>query len=429
MSYFNESYQKIFLGTKPTTANPNQVTGFLTTAGLNTATLTANTGVASTTYGVGSWGLFDARTWLSVTTASLATGKQPLVLAAASPQLTDKIGALHGGYLETNKSKDINPKLINRFVRIDPCTPRQQTVHVGNTNYTSSLSPTRPSCCFEFVCGEQYDLRIELKNEPVYRFLNHSATRIISYNTGCCPDGEPTTVVDSTLVMIGWAEAIVSDPWLKDFITPIVYSEAGNPLYPPGTTGGVDTWDEYVSPGHTDGLCAGMRIQGAYYDTVFGNCSFQVTDYFNVVPVEMFISMVDFNGNPCAFTGICVVEECAALQGNGFGETVLRDLILSERYRQNTFANDQRIREIELGSDILAAVTRSAFYTRYIVQHTIPRLNNPSNTYSEDQYTLQVITNGTVAAFETLMASWLTNANSHVTLETTSCGSCVPVAP
>lgn len=429
MAYFNDSFQKIFLGTKPTTANTNQTTGFVTTASISTSALPVVTSSAATTYGVGSWGMFDAATWLSVTTASLSTGKQPLVLVSASPLLNDQIGALHGGYKETNKSKDINPKLINRFVRIDPCTARQQTLHVGSTKYTKTLSPTNASCSFEFLCGETYNLQIQIKGEPVYRFIDHVGLRNLEFNGGCCADDAPGVAIDGTLAMIHWANLIINDPILKDFISPIVYSEAGVALYAPGTTGVSYTWDNYVSPGHVDGKYAGLRLQGAYVDTVFGNCSFQPTDYYNVVPVEIYASLVDFNGDPCAFTGICVVQECDALQGNGFGETVLRDLILSEKYRQNTFPTDQRLREIEQGNDILDAVNRSSLYTRYLVQHTIPRPNNPSSTYSEDQYTLEIITNGTVATFETLMAAWLSNAGSYVTLETFTCGSCTPLVP
>lgn len=430
MAYFRDSYQKLFLGTKATTANANQVTGFLTVADISTSSLPVVTAAAATTYGIGSWGLFDAKTWKSVTTASLTTGKQPLVLAAASMQSEDKVGPFNGGYTESNKSKDINPKLVNRFVRIDPCTPSQQTVHVGKTKYTNTLSPSRTDCCFEFFCGETYNLRIELKGEPVYRFLQHNAIQLLEYNGGCCSADADAAVValDSTLAMIVWANQIINNPILKDFISPIVYSEAGVAHYAPGTVGEY-TWDNYVSPGHTDGACAGLRLTGSYIDTVFGNCSFEPTDFYNKVPVEIFASMVDFNGDPCAYTGICVVTECDGLAGNGFGETVVRDMILSESYRQNPFPTDQRIREILQGNDILDGIGRSSLYTRYLIQHTIPRPNNPSSSYSEEQYTLQIITNGTVAAFETLMAAWLDNANSFVTLEVTSCTTCTPLAP
>lgn len=432
MAYFRDTFDKLFLGTKLTTANTNQVTGFIIVAGIPTSALPTNTGVAATTYGIGSWGLFDPSStgnWTSVTTASLGSGKQNLVLAAASMQTIDKIGPFAGGYTESNKSKGINPKLINRFVRIDPCTPRNQTSHIGSTKYTKTLSPSQSNCQFPFICGETYNLRIELRNDPVYRFLDHNAIRLLEFDGGCCAANAPGATVDGTLAMITWASAIIIDPILSPFVSPIVYSEAGVPLYPPGTTGGVNTWDNYVSPGHTAGQYAGLRLQGAYVDTIFGDCSFQPTDYFNKVPVQIFASMVDFNGDPCSYTGICVNTECNILEGQGFGETVLRDMILSESYRQNPFPTDLRLREIMEGTAIISGITRSAFYTRYLIQHNIPRNDNPSSEYSLDQYTLQIITNGQVTQFETLMAAWLTNASSNVSLETTSCGTCSPLTP
>lgn len=429
MGYFNDVFTKVFLGTKATTANANQVLGFITTAAIGTDKLAVNTGTASTTYGVGSWGLFNATTFKSVTTASIGSTHPNLLLCAAALQTSDDIGGNHGGYTESRKSKEINPTHVTRFLKIQPCTTRQHTLHVGSTKYTKTLSPTDSTCSFEFVCGETYNLRVEVRNDPALKMINHNIIRLLEYNAGCCAEGEPAAVVDGTLAMIEWANQIINDPQLKYFVSPIVYSEAGVAHYPPGTTGGVYTWDNYVSPGHVDGTYAGMRLQGAYVDTAFGNCSFQKNNGYTIVPVEILATMIDFNGALCEFTGICVITECNLLQGNGFGETVLRDLILSESYNQNTFATDQRIREIEQGNDILDAVSRSTMYTRYVIQHNIPRYNNPSSTFSHDQYELQVITNGTSAAFETLMATWLSNAGSSVSLETTSCGTCTPVTP
>lgn len=431
MGYFNNAYQKLFLGTKATTANANQTTGFITTASIPVQKLQDNTGTASTTYGIGSYGFFDAATWLSVTTGSLSTSTKPLILASASLQSEDTIGgnAFYGGYSESNKSKDIYPNLITRFVRIDPCTARQHTIHVGTTKYTKTLSPAQASCSYGFVCGENYNLRVEIRNNPALRFINRPIYALLSFDSGCCAEDAPGVAIDGTLAYIEWANQIINHPQLKDFITPIVYSEVGVAHYPPGTTGGVYTWDNYVSPGHTASTYAGMRLTGSYVDTVFGTCSFSPADYFEKVPIEILLTMIDFNGEPCVFTGVCINTECLPLAGNGFGDTVLKDLILSESYRQNKFPDDNRMREIEMADDVLGSVTRSSSYTRYVISHRIPRPNNPGATYSEEKYDLQIITNGTVATLETLMAAWLGNAKNPVTLETTSCGTCTPLTP
>lgn len=431
MPSFNESFKKVFLATKATTANSNQVLGFITTAGIGTDKLAVNTGSEATTYGVGSWGVFNAKTFKSITTAGLGGAAPSFIIASAALQSEDKIGQFHGGYQESNKSKDINPKYITSFQKFDSCASRQHTIHVGATKYTDTLSPSQSACNFEFKCGEDYNLRLELRGDPAYRFMTRNIYRTFQFNGGCCAEGAPGATIDGTLAMIEWANQIIADPEIKDFVQVIVYSEAGVAHYAPGTEGATHTWDNYVSPGHMEGEYAGMRIQGAYVDTVFGNCSFDPRDYYNKVPIEVMAVMVDFEGNPCEFTGICVNTECAAQAGNGFGESFLRDMILNERYKQNNFSTDPRVREIELGDDVLDSIDRSTLYTAYSITHSVPRFNNFTSSFSNDQYTLIIITNGTVAQFETFMSTILTNANNPVTLETFTCGSgdCTPLTP
>jgi len=278
------------------------------------------------------------------------------------------------------------------------------------------------------MCGETYTIRFDLKGSPALRFLNHQMYRNIDFYTGCCPsDGVPVPV-DSTLVMIGWASAIVGDPLLAQFLSPIVYSEAGVALYPPGTVGQT-TWDNYVSPGHTTGKCAGVRLLSAYVDTRFKDCTFQVTDFFEKEPIKIYASMVDFTGDPCAFTGICVVTECPPLQGMGFGEQVERDLIVSESYRQNYFNSDFRIREITQGDQLLSVISRTAFYYRYIIIHSVPRFNNPTGMFDTEQYRVELITTVINTAFEAFCSTWLSTCANCVSMEIDGCSPCTPLTP
>ena len=79
-----------------------------------------------------------------------------------------------------------------------------------------------------------------------------------------------------------------------------------------------------------------------------------------------------------------------------------------------------RIREITQGNDIYAAVNRNAFYTRYVIQHSVPRYNNPTGIYDDDQYALNVyVLTTTATAFETLMQTWLTAAGVWNTIAPT----------
>lgn len=447
MAYFNHAFTKVFLGTGttlnppvPSVTNPASTAGYITTNGTTTATLA--------TLGPGYFSLFNKDTYEKVNFSSLPGPCCPLVLASSSLYQKDKISPYIGGYQETNKSKYINPKYIHQFYYVDTCTPQQAVVSVGNTPGTSG--PTNPdqyqggttaaTCCFEFLCGETYYLRLDLKGSPLLRFLNHNSYHTLSAYTGCCTGPTPTPV-DSTLVMISWANEIITSEYTKSFVLPVVFDEAGVAWYAPGTT--VDPisglpvtpaqwWSAYVSPGHVVGECAGLRLFGAYVETKFGNCSFQITDFFEKELVRIYASMVDYNGDPCVFSGICVYTECYGLQGMGFGEQVLRDLILSESYLQNYFHTDIRIREITQGSDIIANVNRNALYGRYFILHSVPRYNNPTGVFDNDQYMLEIIVNGQIAPFEANMSTWLTSCGNGCTaLELKTCEPCevVPNEP
>lgn len=510
MSYFNHAFRKTFVGTA---TNP-----FINGNGdkLGVALIPAK----------GEFTFVNPKTWLGVNTATAPTDCCNLVLVSGSIFDKDKIGPFHGGYLETNKSKEINPRYVSRFYRVDPCTPQNNVVHVGSTGFTNgtgvatvdtitagtatfvngtytdvllsgsagpvyatvtvagnavtvvtitgagygyavndvltisqaavatagsitisgagtattvdvaTLVAADATCCKEFLCGETYNLRLDVKGSPALRFLNHNAYLTLTAYTGCCADDAiAPTPVDSTLVMIEWANQIVNSPLISPFILPIVFDETGAAWYAPGTVDSLgnvvaNTWDTYVSPGHTDGACAGLVLNGAYVDTKFGDCSFQVSDFYEKEPVRIYASEVDLNGDPCAFSTLCVVTECQGRQANGLGETVLRDLILSESYRQSFFATDVRIREITQGNAFYDIIDRNTLYTRYFIQHNVPRFNNPSSTFDNDQYLLEVITEGVVTGFETFVSKWLETCGGCDKFEVFGCETdCEPVTP
>lgn len=261
-----------------------------------------------------------------------------------------------------------------------------------------SLANGDATCCKPFLCGETYSLRLDIKGSPALRFLNHNAYLTVDAYTGCCPaDSIAPEPVDSTIVMIAWANQIANSPLINPFLQLVVQDQNGVLWYEPGTSAadlallGGNTWDKYVSGGYVEGACAGLILQGAYVDTKFGDCTFQLTDFYEKEPVRIYASEVDLNGDPCTFDGICVVKECQSRQANGLGETMLRELTLSESYRQNFFATDLRIREITQGNQIVEAINRNALYDSLYLLHSVPRFNNPSGTFDNDQYLLHFI--------------------------------------
>lgn len=303
---------------------------------------------------------------------------------------------------------------------------------------TTEIATVGPQNCeFEFLCGETYNLNIQLHGTPVLRYLNHDSYRALAAYTGCCPEGSIVPVaVDSTLVMIDWANQIITSPYLMDFVRPIVFDELGNPWFATAAEAVAEgwpttqVWTSYVSTGHIAGALAGIRLIGAYVDTRFGTCTFQPSDYYGkeVVRIQD-ISLIDNQGDPCTFTGLCITQECCGFGGQGFGDTYVRELILSESYLQNKFSSDLRIREITQGTDIFNALppvigTTPVFYDKYVIQHVVPRYNNPSSVHDNDQYNLVIYVpaSATAASLVTFMTTWLTAAGNPLGADITANG-------
>jgi hypothetical protein len=141
-----------------------------------------------------------------------------------------------------------------------------------------------------------------------------------------------------------------------------------------------------------DAVTAKVCVVGAYVDTKFGNCSFDTRDHYEKEPVSIILSAMDETGNPCNDCGVATATPGQMAQTSG--ETVLRHLLMTERYAQNPYnqgnRDSSRIREIEGFDPILAAVDRNALYVVYYLQHSVPRLNNPSGVFDNDQYLYQI---------------------------------------
>jgi len=409
---FHGGYQET---NKSKTINPRYVTRFYSVAPCEPQNEVVHVGSTYLTAGGG------------VLTGSITTpgvGYTPVSTIGAAVETVTVTGTGSGLVLQINVSAGGVPSVtgilspgkgyaVGDTVRITSPTGTPGTFAVY-TIATVTIAVGEANCCKEFLCGENYHLRLDIKGSPALRYLDHNAYYTADAYTGCCPAGSiAPTPVDSTEVMIQWANAILRYPVINPFVQIAVQDQNGVIWYAPGTpeafltAEGADTWDNYVSPGYLDNKCAGLIFNGAYVDTRFGDCTFQISDFYEKEPVRIYISEMDLNGDPCTFDGICVHKECEGLQVQGLGETVLRDMILSESYRQNFFATDFRIREITQGNQIIASVDRTALYWRYYLQHSIPRHNNPTGTFDSDQYMLEIYSLSQLTTFETQTSTWL----------------------
>ena len=167
-----------------------------------------------------------------------------------------------------------------------------------------------------------------------------------------------------------------------------------------------------------DEVTACVAFEGAYVDTKFGNCSFDTRDFYEKEPVQLIGSILDETGEPCNDCGIATTTPGTMQQTSG--ETVLRDILLTEAYMQSPYnqgnPDSARIREIEGSNDILAAVDRNALYKTYYVQHSIPRLNNPTGVFDNDQYVYTIYVKctdeETISLMDDLMTELVNVANA-----------------
>jgi hypothetical protein len=151
-----------------------------------------------------------------------------------------------------------------------------------------------------------------------------------------------------------------------------------------------------------------LELTAAYVETKFGNSTFTVTDNYDLEPLKIIASVMDDAGDPCLTTCIgsspnigvagIATEVQTAQQAQGVGETVLRDLILTGRYRQEAFGDGInidtfRMREIEANPGVLnmlSVANRNGLYNKLCILHNVPRWNNPTGVFDNDQYLIEI---------------------------------------
>jgi hypothetical protein len=176
---------------------------------------------------------------------------------------------------------------------------------------------------------------------------------------------------------------------------------------------------------YTGGKEPFMELTAAYMETKFGNPTFTVTDNYDLEPLKVIASLMDDSGStvvtapigqglagtastysPIGSIGDAGIAYVAtpSIQAQGTGETVLRELILTGKYRQEAFGDgtniDQfRMREIEANPGVLNMMTvanRNGLYNKLCILHNVPRFNNPSTTFDNDQYLIEIAVPNTV---------------------------------
>jgi len=406
MAYFNHAFQQTFA---PATIAASA-------SGTNSAALPALQGAF----------LVD-QTYDVATDAQLLGGKINVIFAMGSPlgSATGVAGAandilggnrFHGGYAESWKSKLINPNYV-RFVGKQPLV----------SAVISKVTLDATGLCFP-CAGPERTVRLDFKGEPVLRTLNRNGYKILGGDGICCAAGE--AFIDPAQVFGNYAIQILSDPILSQFVdikltstilgTPTIVTDST-------TTTGNTRWEKQqaaiaairafawataaVLVSHEGELV----ITDTSAETVFGNCSFDTRDHYESEPFQIHASELDEDGDPC--TGNCItVVRVEGKEAETKGELVLRDVMMYQRYMQHPTnqgnLDSTRIREVEMvgPADGNLGITRANNYVMYYILHTVPRFNNPTGTFDNDQYLIKVAMPAVSAAWETTLAALSTGA-------------------
>jgi hypothetical protein len=447
--YFPHAFRKSFLPASTT----------LRTSG-TTAALTA-----------GQVGFFDAKTF-----AALSTGaNSPFILAQGSYFAADKIGPVHGGYKESVKSKVINPKYISRLIKVSGKASKNQVIKIDASacaglacdstfrlrldvkgspalrflshNLYKTLDAYSGCCDVSKSPVDQTSILLkwadQINEAPLLKdFIEAKVWKEAHTGVAIDPTAASATIVvanaDRTKFTVGDkveaagipANTLVVSVGAADSASTgnanVVLSQAATS----STNVTASIFDVVVSASYvpaTTGLGSvnsHLQIITAYVDTTFGTCTFTPTDKYDLEPLFVYASFVEESGDPCATSCFAVSELQAPVQASGVGETVLRELILDGRYLQNAYPDSSRVdslrmREIE-ADPALATVNRSGLYDQVLILHNVPRFNNPTSTFDNDQYLLVVhVPAGTsTVSITDFVRDACTAANNAVTLET-----------
>ena len=460
MAYFPHAFQKMLIAT-------NQ-TPFLAGNGTRTTLDLA----------AGQIGLLDVKTNKLINfnnPASYNTTPQ-IMLAQGSFHANDTLGAsLHGGFQETVKSKGINPKYISKMWVTEPADPANNIIAVCangcelpcETTYRLRVdakgSPALRTlthnayltvdgytgCCEDDAHPANVDQNVvllqwadQLNNSPIMQHFVHAEVWNLVVASEAESDEDNIIIVDDAEGMEDVAEGYgirgdgipypafvgtITSETVSDVTTYTVTivdidGEALDVDVDPNTDVMffeqifTDSYEPVTGADVAD-VHSCLFLSGAYVDTKFGDCSFSPRDHFEIQPLQLYASVVDQTGDPCVDSCFEILEVQEANQGKGYGETLIRELILFKRYLQEPWNDDPRMREV-LDDTTLTDLSRNAKYYTYNILHSVPRKSNPSGTMDNDQYLVKIVTPARTNAFETYMLALLVSAgNGGVTLD------------
>lgn len=407
MSYFNHSFIKTFVATNSEVVASTTASSLITTPGqlalcgsdfkaLDSAAGEALPNATSTPYGS--------------TGANSLVKKSLVYLVQGSLMLNDKIGS-HGGFRESVKSKGINPKYITglwKQVATEPTTGKLKII-VG------------PTC---FPCNSTVGFRLDIKGSPALRFLNRNIYAVsdnlntvgtqplVTNATNCCT-GTTVSYMHPAVALTRIILGFFNNPLIAPFINTATTQELrfGTEAQV-NTSGGAPRALNSTAALPTDtNQFATFTIEFKSTDDIvdyFGFSSHDTRDHNEVEPLQITGSLINENGEICSACVNSAVSTAGTMGKGATATKVVNDLLLTSAYAQTPFSqgnkDSARIREIlGFGTPITdsrgSQATVTNRYNVYYIEHSVPRFNNPTSTFDNDQYLYQIYAkNGSPAA-------------------------------
>ena len=440
MAYFNHAFAKAFY------AKTHNQTTTETTADLGGGGALGEFAIADSGYKV-------------MNALGVAAHAGGFYLAQSSFQTSDTIGNNpgHGGYSESHKSKMILKKYISDMWITD-CVNEAAAV------YEVVVAPTaaKKSC---FPCGSDPILRVDIKGTAALRLLNRNAYQSLHGSLPMLQDGQihadgsgtvthPANGVDMCCTTqdsthSGIAPSIVAANWRDQFNNDPILSKLGTATLLVSASGGAyaaptDAQENAIYAGGALGvndLTSSLTNDGTWQaddsykvvitlktscelQTQFPDCSFDTRDFYLMGGLKTIASLQDEVGQPCvACQGYVISSETTAFkQRRTSSDTAINDILLTENYRQSPYnqgnKDSSRFRHqegmggivTELGRDATTSSCNGAFRVYHLL-HNVPRFNNPSGVFDNDQYHYKVYVKcANSAVIATMDADWVSIA-------------------
>jgi hypothetical protein len=338
----------------------------------------------------------------------------------------------------------------------------------GNATSGGGTGSIAESC---FPCGTDPIMRVDIKGTAALRLLNHNAYQSLSgslpmfgSSAATAAATEPTHGVDMcctaqtaahsgiapSIVALNWVDQFNNDPimnklgsaelQINTIAAPTVFAAATTAqltaIYAGGALGVTYTTG---TPDTLTAITAATAAASAFWSThqykvvislntscelqtQFTSCSFDTRDFYLMGGLSVTADLQDEVGQPCvACQGYVIPSETSTFkQRRTSSDTAINDMLLTESYMQSPYnqgnRDSSRFREQEQMSGIVTEMGRDSttstcngFYRVYHLLHSVPRFNNPSGVFDNDQYHYKVYVkcSGAGAATTTINADWL----------------------